>query len=205
MIFLTSTGFRNKKVYKLLLENTSRNIKKVCIIPTGIPMKDKHPISINTANYLLNQGIKDVDYFDAEYENPDKLYQYDVILILGGNSCHLLYHMYNSGADKVLLDMIDKKYNIIGASAGAMFLAAGNQYTKYFKLDIEEEGDYFVSGLNITNDILFPHYDMFCNKVKDLEKQLIKIEKEQNISITRLKNMDFIYVDNDNKLIKVIE
>lgn len=209
MIFLTSTGFTNPIVYNLLLENTLRDINNACIITTGTtpltPIREKHPIAIKSYNFLANQEISKIDYFDVEFDNPDKLYNYDLILILGGNSCHLHYQMYNSGTDKVLLDMIDKKYNIVGASAGAMLLSAGNQYTKYFRLGIEEEGDYYVSGLNITDDILFPHYDMFCERVPDLENQLLTIENKHKISITRLKNMDFIYIDNDNTLTKVME
>ena len=205
MVFLTSTGFANPKIYKLLLENSSRDINKACIITTAtLPLKEEHPIAINTYNYLKNHGIDKVDYIDIEFDNPDKLYNYDLIFILGGNSCHLHYHMINSKADKVLLDLIDKKYNVIGASAGAMLLSSGNQYTKYFKLGIEEDGDYFVKGLSITEDILFPHYDMFCERVSNLESQLLAIEKEHNIRITRLKNMDFIYISNDNEVTKVL-
>lgn len=205
MVFLTSTGFTNPKVYELLVANTSRDINNACIITTAtIPLKEKHPIAIKSFDFLLRQRIKKVNFFDVEFDNPANLYRYDLIFILGGNSCHLHYHIYNSGTDKILLEMIEKKYNVIGASAGAMLLSSGNEFTKYFALDFKEEGDYFVQGLNITNDILFPHYDMFYEKVPDLEKQLVIVENQYNIKISRLKNMDFIYIDNNNVLTRVV-
>lgn len=210
MVFLTSTGFTNPKVYKLITKNTIKEIKSACIITTAaIPLKENNPFAVKAYNFLLGKEIEIVDYIDIEFEEPTKLFNYDLVFILGGDSCHLFSHIKKSGADKVLLEMVDKKLNIVGASAGAMLLSSGNKYTKEFSniLGIDEGiSDYSdTQGLNITNHILFPHYDMFSEKVTNLEDELMSIESKYDINITRLKNMDFLYIDNNGELITVIE
>jgi dipeptidase E len=210
MVFLTSTGFTNPKVYKRIIQNTIKKIQSACIITTAaIPLKENNPLAIRNYNFLSGKGIKKVDYMDVEFDDPKELFNYDLVFILGGNSRHLLYHVKQSGADKILLEIAKKKRTIVGASAGAMLLSSGNKYTKDFNdiLGINEDicDPLDLQGLNITDHILFPHYDMFSEKVTDLESKLVAIESKYNSTITRLKNMDFIYIDNAGVLNTVIE
>lgn len=205
MVIMTSTGLRNPKVYELILENATNNIVKACVIASGLPNKERHPIAIGTYNSLTEYGISKVDYIDFEGDDVTRLNEYDLVVILGGNSCDLIYQCYKSGAGRILSNMINEKKVIVGASAGAMLLSSGNEYTKYFGdiLGIEE-GDYFASGLCVTDHILFPHYDIMDERVEGLESKLCALEEKHFIKIERLNNMEFICVDDSGSVSKHI-
>ncbi|MBN1624639.1 MAG: Type 1 glutamine amidotransferase-like domain-containing protein [Clostridia bacterium] len=206
MIFLTSAGFTNPNVFKLLKESSLKPVQRACIIANGMqPLKEKHPIALITRNYLVQKGLKEVDFYNLEFDDPNTILKYDIVTILGGNSCVLFNLVKKTGIDVQLRKMGDRGSHIIGASAGAMLLSSGNKYTKYFGsiIGITEDISEDTHGLGFTDDVLFPHYDMLLSKVKDLEQQLCRIELEHNIKIVRLKNMDFIYVDSDGNKIYI--
>lgn len=199
MVLITSTGFTNPEVYKFVEDHSEINIRKACIIPTAtLPDKAEHPIAQRVHSFLKEKGVMIVDFFDIEYEDPFLLQAYDLIFILGGNSSHLHFHAYKSGFMPMLKKLIMDKKIVIGASAGALLLTTGNHYTKYFNKILRiDEGGYYADGLGITNDILFPHYDMMCERFIGLEDKLKTIEDKCNIKLKRLKNMDFIAIDDD--------
>lgn len=210
MIFLTSSGFVNPKVFRLISENKDAEIKSACVITTGIiPDKEKHPVAQHTKYYLTDQGVNEVDFLDIENEDPAAMLQYDLIVMLGGNSNHLFYHLKKSGTDTYILKAIEQGKDIVAASAGAWFLAKGRQYADIFSsfVGIDETYGFPVNneGLNIIPEHIFPHYDMFCERVESLEEKLSLIEKEYLIHIIRLKEADFIYKDNKGDIVRVIE
>lgn len=201
MIFLTSTGFLNSEVYKLLRQERNTDYSSACIIITGLlPLKKEHPIAQNSRRYLFNNNIDRVDLLDVEFEDPSILTQYDLIFILGGHFNHLFYHLRESGADEYIKLHVEEGKDIVGASAGAWFLASGNEFSKDFTfLGIDETYSEEVNpeGLGFIDMNLFPHYDIFTEKVDGLEEKLQEIEERRGIIISRLNNMDFIYMNNN--------
>jgi len=207
MIFLTSTGFTNPQIFTLLLKNRKLDYSSACIIYTGIPEKKDHPIVQNTVNYLSNKNIREIYLLDVEFEDPSILLSYDLVLILGGNSAHLFYHLKKSGSDKYIKSLAENGKDVVGASAGAWYLSSGRKYANDFSfLNIDESYPYRVDsdGLNLIEGYLFPHYDMFCDRVEDLESKLVELEKRKQVNFIRLKNMDFIYQDNEGAIHTVI-
>ena len=209
MVFLTSTGFRNPKVFQLIKQNRKKSINTACIIITGIlPEKEKHPLAQKEKKYLLDQSIDEVDFLDVEQQEPSDLPNYDLILIMGGNSSHLFYHLRRSHADEYILRHIQAGKDIVGASAGAWFLSYGRHYSDdYSFLGIDETYPEIVdpNGLNVIAGHLFPHYDMFCNRVPNMESKLRAVEKKRHVEIIRLGNRDFIYKDHEGQIHTVID
>jgi len=200
MVFLTPTGFTNPEVYRVLEEYSVIPIKRTCIIAAGLlPQKNAHPVARNTYSFLAEKGIEDLFFFDPDHDDPNMLSNCDLVTILGGDSCRLFNSLKKSGTDVVMKEIAGRGAHLVGASAGAMFLSSGNEYTKHFGpiIGIEENAEELIDpeGLGFTDDILFPHYDMFLQRVPDLDRMLNGIEEKYHIKITRLKNMEFIYVD----------
>lgn len=209
MIFLTSAGFLNPMVFKLLTDNRKSAINNACIIATGMaPEKENHEVARNTKEYLMANDIVKVDFLDVEYEDPAILSNYDLIVILGGNSNHLFYHLKRSGADKYIRKHAEEGKDVVGASADAWFLGKGRQFADYFSglVGIDETYSKIVdyNGLNLISEHIFPHYDMFADRVENLNEKISLLEKEKCINIVRLNNMDFIYKDNKGEIHKII-
>ena len=209
MIFLTSAGFLNPMVFQLIRENRKSSINNACIITTGITIgKEKHPDAQKTKEYLAGQGIDEVNFLDVEIEDSSVLRQYDLIVILGGNSNHLFYHLKRSGADKYLRQHAEIGKDIVGASAGAWFLGAGRQLADEFSALVGIDETYpepvDLNGLNFIPEHIFPHYDMFAERVENLNEKVSALEDKHGVKIIRLKNMDFMYKDNDGKIHTVI-
>lgn len=207
MVFLTSTGFQNPKVFNLLKSSRREIYSNACIIMTGIPGKKNHPIVQNTVKFLSDHKIIDIRLLDVEFDDPSLLSIYDLIIILGGNSAHLFYHLKRSEAEKYIIQHVKEGKDIIGASAGSWFLASGRCADDFSFLGIDETYPYNVDsrGLNFIKEYIFPHYDMFLDKIDNLEQKLKDVEKEKQVKFIRLKNIDFIYKDNEGILHTVIE
>lgn len=210
MVFLTSTGFTNPKVYQTLEQRSPRSINRACIIDAGLrSIKNAHPVAKATYDFLAGKGIWEICFFDPYEDDSHILLNCDLITILGGDSCRLFSSIKNTGTDDAIKKAADEGVHIVGASAGAMLLASGNEYARYFSPilgiyeDFEELSD--SKGLEFTNDVLFPHYDMFLQRVPDLDEKLNGIEEKFSISITRLKNMEFIYVDAEGRRVFVTD
>jgi dipeptidase E len=206
MVFLTSSGFSNHKVWSLITQYFGRPVSNACIITTGaVPLKEKSPYCIKILESLKGYGIPNVAVIDIEFENPQLLRQYDLVVLMGGNSKHLFSELKKSQCDKVILENIADGRILVGISAGAMFLSSGNSHCKYIDpiLNIDQEFpcDFDHSGLKITNHWILPHIDRFRDLNPNLETELRRIEVAEKIVITRMKNGDFVFV-NGNGLVQ---
>ena len=200
MVFLTSSGFSNHMVWSLITQYFGRPVFNACIITTGaVPLKEKSPNCIKILESLKGYGVPDVAVIDIEFENPQLLRQYDLVVLMGGNSRHLFSQLKKSQSDNALLENVADGKIVVGISAGAMFLSSGNCHCKYIDpiLDIDQEfpSDFDYSGLRITNHRILPHVDRFEQVNSNLEIELRKIEEAEQIVITRLKDGDFIFVN----------
>ncbi|OIQ92226.1 hypothetical protein GALL_258220 [mine drainage metagenome] len=71
MVFLTSSGFSNHKVWSLITQYFGRPVFNACIITTGaVPLKEKSPNCIKILESLKGYGIPDIAVIDIEFENP---------------------------------------------------------------------------------------------------------------------------------------
>lgn len=200
MVFLTSSGFSNDKVWSLIAQYYGKPVSSACIITTGaVPLKEKSPNCIKILEALTSYGVPDVAVIDIEFENPRRLRQYDLAVLMGGNSRHLFSELKKSQSDKAILENVADGKIVVGISAGAMFLSSGNYHCKYIDpilhIDQEFPSDFDYSGLEITNHWILPHLDRFEQANPNLEGELRRIEEAERITITRLKDGDFIFVN----------
>lgn len=201
MIILSSSGFLNPKVLDAIKSKHSSLINSACIISTASEQKENDKYLVFTKNILEKSGIIKVDYIDIEFDNPDNLFDYDLIFIGGGNPYSLFYHIRRTKTDVILHKCFKHNKIIIGVSAGAMLLSSGIhyilEYNQIMKFGSDKSNNCNLtnlSGLGITRHILFPHYDMFLEKNPELEIKLQQIENRDHISVTRLNNEDAIIV-----------
>lgn len=104
-------------------------------------------------------GFRNLDFIDVELESPDSLIDKDIIYINGGNPFYLLHHMKKSRSSQIIRQIAMKNTVIEGVSAGAVILGPYIKLVHYFtpQLNFVQMNDF--SALNLTEKIVFPHYD----------------------------------------------
>lgn len=198
-IFLTSNGFYTKTIKEefMTVLNMLANPKAV-IITTASSLKEKNRFALKTKNDFLELGINKVDFIDVEVEKGEKLKEYNIIYINGGNPFRLLYFMKKSRADAVLKELSENSI-IIGASAGAVILGPSIDVANHFSPELNEVDLNDFTALSLTDIAIFPHSDredvFKDNYGKSIEDRLLVFEKDSNISITRLKDDEYILLN----------
>ncbi|GGA80038.1 Type 1 glutamine amidotransferase-like domain-containing protein [Ornithinibacillus halotolerans] len=200
-IFLTSSGFYTdsiKKEFKTIVREQLANPKAV-IITTASPLKEKNKFAIKAKNDLMDMGINQVDFLDVEHDEVDKLKQYNIIYLNGGYPFQLLFHMKKSGADLILKELAMQPTIIVGVSAGAVILGPDIEIVKHFtpEMDTVELKD--LTALNLTEKVIFPHYDrddVFKDASgKSIETRLREFESSRNYTVVRLRDDEYSLID----------
>ncbi|MBO8155831.1 MAG: Type 1 glutamine amidotransferase-like domain-containing protein [Bacillaceae bacterium] len=198
-LLLTSNGLYTDDIKEQFVQLVGYNLSSVraAIITTASPEKERNKHAIKAINDFVMLGIQTVDFIDIEFDSPELLNNYQVIYINGGNPYMLLYHLKNSGADKVFNQVANKKSIIVGASAGAMVLGPHIQIVNHFTPWMNELNVNDFRGLELTDKIVFPHYDredLFPKADgKTIEERIRFFEQMNNCNICRLKDHEFIW------------
>lgn len=159
---------------KMLLVSMFQNVSN--ILKTVEPnLKNKTVTYIPTASTVERLGffvrigkwrlkrlgliVDELEISTSTYETiKDKLEKNDYIYVTGGNTFFLLQELKRTGADKLLIEEINKGKFYIGESAGAIVVAPNIEYSSEID-DIEKAPslkDY--SGLNLIDFYVVPHF-----------------------------------------------
>ncbi len=124
-------------------------------------------------------------------EEQRKLLSSNIVLISGGNTFSLLQNLRESGLDKSIGEFIEKTdFVLAGFSAGALALTPTIKICNLPDFDENLIGLEDLSGLNIVDFEVFPHYDEHLQKVV--------LEKYQEITANNVRGItdeDYISID----------
>lgn len=127
-------------------------------------------------------------------EIVDKLEKNDYIYITGGNTFFLLQELRKTGADKIIIEQIQKGKLYIGESAGSMILSPDIEYVNGLdSVKKAPELDNF-SALNVIDFYPLPHHTNFPFK-KAVEKIIAKYETK--LILYPISNSQTILVDGE--------
>ena len=159
---------------KMLLVSMFQNVAN--ILRTVEPdLKNKTVTYIPTASIVEKLGffvkiekwklkrlgliVDELEISTSSYETiKDTLQRNDFIYITGGNTFFLLQELKRTGADKLLIEEINKGKLYIGESAGAIVVASDIAYSA--EMDHVEKAPYLkdCSGLSLIDFYVVPHY-----------------------------------------------
>lgn len=173
--------------------------KTVTFIPTASKV-EKVVFYVNSGKKALQKLGLIIDELDistaSNDEINDKLRNNDFIYITGGNTFFLLQELKKTGADKIIIDEINKGKLYIGESAGAIVTSANIEYVK--RMDDVKKAPNLTefSGLNVVDFYVIPHYTNF-----PFEKTVEKIIEDYSskLNLSPISNKDAILVV-DNKI-----
>ena len=173
--------------------------KTVTFIPTASKV-EKVIFYVNSGKKALQKLGLIIDELDISTASIDeinsKLRNNDFIYITGGNTFFLLQELKKTGADKIIIDEINKGKLYIGESAGAIVTSANVEYAK--RMDDVKKAPNLAefSGLNLVDFYVIPHYTNF-----PFEKTVEKIIEDYSskLNLSPISNKDAILVV-DNKI-----
>lgn len=173
--------------------------KTVTFIPTASKV-EKVVFYVNSGKKALQKLGLIIDELDISTASNDeinsKLRNNDFIYITGGNTFFLLQELKKTGADKIIIDEINKGKLYIGESAGAIVTSANVEYAKRMD-DVKKAPNLKeFSGLNLVDFYVIPHYTNF-----PFEKTVEKIIEDYSskLNLSPISNKDAILVV-DNKI-----
>jgi len=189
-IFLTSTGLSGEGVYKKFKEVVDLNsFKKAVIITTAASGKENNKYSQLALSQLKSAGMVSVDFYDFEKDGAKSLSRYDVIYVCGGNTFALMKFARAANFAGEIRSLLNRGGIYIGVSAGSLIVGPTIEIAGEINPDKNEVGVKDFRGYNIVDFIVFPHYE------EKYEKSIRRAEKKYKQKIRRLRNGEFIFID----------
>ncbi|MBD8071568.1 Type 1 glutamine amidotransferase-like domain-containing protein [Bacillus sp. PS06] len=195
-ILFTSSGLSTNSIKEKFLElliDSPTNLK-VGIITTASDKKADNKYARRARTDFLAMGFNKVEFIDVEFDDIERLEECNVIYINGGNPFYLLYHLKNSGADKKLKALSEGNVILIGVSAGAVILGPDISIVDFFTPHLNTVNLKDLTGLKITDNIVFPHYDredLFPSSLS-IEERILKYEAVYQKKVLRIADDDAI-------------
>lgn len=142
---------------------------------------------LNQAKFLFIDNSKRGDEAILEIQ---KLLSSDIVMISGGNTFTLLNHLRLSGLDKAILEFWQKDNVVLsGFSAGALVLTPTIEVCNTPNFDQNLVGITDLSGLNIVDFEVWPHYD------PTQETELTKYKQQNHYPLKTISNEDILVID----------
>ena len=175
--------------------------KTVTYIPTAGIVEEIDGMIENETNTLQSLGLK-VDVLDvssASYESiVSALTKNDIIFVGGGNTFYLLQELRRSGADKIVVQEVNKGKLYIGESAGAVIACPDIGYCS--GMDSPEKApdltDY--TGLGLVDFYIVPHIGN--EEMGEAAKKAVE-EYSSRLDLKIITNRQIIQVDGENNRI----
>lgn len=144
-ILLTSTGFTNKNIEKIFIDNIHKPLSdvKVIFVPTAANDPESKSIVPECYKDLTNAGIpdKNIMWYDLDRQmNLSEIMAYDAIYFCGGSEKYLIKRINQINFEPILISAINNGIFFIGVSAGSMIVS-----------------DSVKNGLGIIKNKLEPH------------------------------------------------
>lgn len=199
-LFLTSKGLIDEKITESFCSFVEGR-KMACIITTAaLDFKEKNRNNVALHDKLKHLGFK-AEFLDIEFENPDRLTEFQVLVISGGNPYYLLHHLKQSKADKILRKIIAKNTPLMGISAGLLVLMKNLEIIDLLTPEMNTLNLTDLQGLHVMDEIVVPHYDRFVREGKIQEEIIYAYEKDTGNEVIRLGEYQGIRFEEGSKKI----
>lgn len=204
MLFLTSNGLTSNALKNEFLSAIKNKGKKCAIIPTAMEKDKDHTEWLAQTKTNLEQYGLDCNYFYFGQDEKEKLLEYDVIYICGGNVFYLMQVIKQCCAEDMLRKAAKEKI-VVGVSAGSLIMQKDlvlirdliPRMNKRVKLKD-------LTALDITNNIEhLPHKSRYTGIIDAFEKRVKTYERKVGHNVICLEDGQCILIDGESH--RVIE
>ena len=199
MIFLTSNGLTSEKLQAEFKDAIAGKGNKCAIIPTAMEKDKDHDVWLEeTRQELAGFGLESDLFYFGQQPN-EKLLEYDVIYICGGNVFYLMQVIKQCVAEPVLTQLAKEKI-IVGVSAGSLIMQKDlvlirdliPRMNKRVKLKD-------LTALDLTNNIEhLPHKTRYIGIIDAFEKRVKTYERKVGHKVVCLEDGQGIVIDGES-------
>ena len=199
MIFLTSNGLTSPKLQDEFRKAIENKGKKCVIIPTAMEKdKDRDIWLEETKNELASFGLES-DYFYFGTDENNKLLEYDIIYICGGNVFYLMQMIKQCCAEETITKASENAV-IVGVSAGSLIMQENLDLIRDLiprmnkRVKLKD-----LTALNLTNGIEhLPHKTRYTETIDAFEKRIKTYERKAGHKVVCLEDGQGIIIDGDS-------
>ncbi len=196
LLIFTSTGLSLEKVNKKIKVMFSAGERRpVAIITTAAEGKNNNKYSQIAKSQFKDIGFNVVDFVDLEDDPGKDFSSYGTIYICGGNTFKLLKFSKEANLKSSVKSLLKRNGTYIGVSAGNIIVGPSIAIAGEVSADKNDIGLKDLTGLNITNLIVLPHYS------PEMEKEIKDFEIKYGVSVERISNSQAILIKNGQKTI----
>lgn len=199
MIVLCSNGLSSKAIMEKMKEHISGLSTAVIVVTADNEYKEKNYHIPRCKEELTQLGL-DVNIIDIDVESAEHLLNYDVIEFIGGNPFYLIDSIRKSKAEGILRTISEEKI-LIGWSAAAFVFGPSLSLVNKYTPEMNIVGIKDLSGLQLTNAEVLPHYSRFISRFEHFEEICAEYEKEYATSVIRLNDGDGLFIDGKKQLL----
>lgn len=199
MIFLTSNGLTSSKLQDEFRKAIENKGKKCVIIPTAMEKdKDRDIWLEETKTELASFGLES-DYFYFGTDENNKLLEYDIIYICGGNVFYLMQMIKQCCAEETIRKASENAV-IVGVSAGSLIMQENLDLIRDLiprmnkRVKLKD-----LTALNLTNGIEhLPHKTRYTETIDAFEKRIKTYERKAGHKVVCLEDGQGIIIDGDS-------
>lgn len=192
-ILLNSSGLYLPEAQKRLIEiveQTNLERKAAVIAKTDPEHAAGNHHAFRTRELL--EGLDfEVDFLDIAHVPAERLEDYPIIYLNGGDPFVILAELKKSGADRVLRELHHKGHLLIGHSAGAALLGTTIEHARILGAGTESMPEQDLSGLGLVKAIVLPHSNRYEDRESTLK--LLEFASERPESLLKIED-DCFYV-----------
>lgn len=140
------------------------------------------------------------DIIDIDISDPHILLQYDLVEFIGGNPFYLIDSIRRNCAQSILKKISVEKI-LVGWSAAAFAFGPTLDLVNEYSPELNIVGLTDLSGLNLTDIEVLPHYSRFVSRFHNFEERCAKYEKTHLKPVIRLNDGDGLVINRDTKVL----
>lgn len=193
MLLLCSNGLSSENLLKAMSKRVENCKTAALVVTADNEYKEK--------NYHVDRCVAELeslnlhaDILDLDTTPAENLLKYDVVEFIGGNPFYLLNSIREHKAADVLKTVADKNV-LIGWSAAAFVFGSTLELVNMYSADMNFLGLKDLSGINLTDVEVLPHYEKFLKRFDAFEEKCRIYEKEYSVEVIRLNDGDGVFVD----------
>ena len=195
-LLLTSTGLSSENIAKRFQSFfTDPGNQSVAIVTTAAEGKEQNKYSQLAKKQFEEMGFTKIDFIDLETEPPNDFSSYGVIYVCGGNTFKLLKFAREANFQSSINDLLKRNGVYVGVSAGSIIVGPSISIANEVEPDPNDIGLEDLTGFNITNLIILPHYS------PEIEEETKAFEKKYGVIVERLNNSQATLLQNGEKTI----